>query len=63
LNENVATYGAAIGLPFLVAGAYVVDAAVSRAAAAIRRSVTDTIVAPSGLPSAATVTRTRATPL
>jgi hypothetical protein len=63
LNENVAIYGAASGFPFFVAGAYVDDAAVSRAAAASARSVTDTIVACSGLPSSATVTRTRATPL
>jgi hypothetical protein len=63
VNENVATYGAASGVPFFVAGAYVDDAAVSRAAAASARSVTDTIVACWGVPSAATVTRTRATPL
>jgi hypothetical protein len=63
VNENVATYGAASGFPFFVAGAYVDDAAVSSAAAAIARSVTDTIVACWGVPSAATVTRTWATPV
>jgi hypothetical protein len=63
VNENVATYGAESGFPSFVAGAYVDDAAVSSAAPASSRSVTDTIVACSGLPSAATVTRTRATPL